>query len=237
MTLDEAKASGGDAICVAEARPPVPGHVKTFSILEGLVIAIDTKDRYTRRHSEDVARYADFLARRLALDPNTRRAIQSAGKLHDIGKIGIPDTILRKPGRLSHEEYAIVRQHVELGDLIVRDLPDIDLIRAGIRHHHERWDGQGYPGGLAAEEIPLVARILAVGDSFSGMTTTRPYRKALSVQVALKRLEDAAGSQLDARLVEIFVRGIRSVADAPLPAEPTPVSAVRALLVPGRQVA
>jgi diguanylate cyclase (GGDEF)-like protein len=237
MTLDEAKASGGDAICVAEARPPVPGHVKTFNILEGLVIAIDTKDRYTRRHSEDVARCADFLARRLALDPNTRRAIRSAGKLHDIGKIGIPDTILRKPGRLSHEEYAIVRQHVELGDLIVRDLPDIDLIRAGIRHHHERWDGQGYPGGLAAEEIPLVARILAVGDSFSGMTTTRPYRKALSVQVALKRLEDAAGSQLDARLVEIFVRGIRSVADAPLPAEPTPVSAVRALLVPGRQVA
>ena len=101
-----------------------------------------------------------------------------AGLLHDIGKIGIPDTILRKPGRLTDDEYAIVKQHVALGDAIVRDLPDIDLIRAGIRHHHERWDGRGYLDELAGEEIPLVARILAVGDAFSAMTTTRPTARA-----------------------------------------------------------
>ncbi|HEX5824277.1 MAG TPA: diguanylate cyclase, partial [Candidatus Limnocylindrales bacterium] len=237
MTLDEAKAGGGDAIRVAEARPPAPGHVKTFGILEGLVIAVDTKDRYTRRHSEDVARYSDFLARLLELDPDMRRAIHTAGLLHDIGKIGIPDAILRKPGRLTDEEYAIVKQHVALGDAIVRDLPDIDLIRAGIRHHHERWDGRGYLDELVAEEIPLVARILAVSDAFSAMTTTRPYRKRFSVDEALKRLEGAAGSQLESRLVEVFVHGIRNEADAPMPGESPTAKTVRPLLIPGRQVA
>ena len=237
LTLDEAKAGGGDAILVAEASPPVPGSVKAFGILESLVRAVDTKDRYTRRHSEDVARYADFLARELELDPDTRRAIHTAGLLHDVGKIAIPDAILRKPGRLTEDEFTIVKQHVALGDAIVRDLPDIDLIRAGIRHHHERWDGHGYLHELAAEQIPLIARILAVGDAFSAMTTTRPYRKAFSVDEALKRLEDAAGSQLEAHLVEIFVRGIRTMSDAPLPGQHGPVSSIQPLIVPGRQVA
>ena len=237
ITLDEAKVSGGDAIRVADARPPSSGYVKTFDILEGLVIAVDTKDHYTRRHSEDVARYADFLALRLDLDPGTRRAINRAGRLHDIGKIGIPDSILRKPGRLSDEEYTIIKQHVALGDSIVRDLPDLDLIRAGIRHHHERWDGHGYLDELAGEEIPLIARILAVGDAFSAMTTTRPYRKGLSVEEALERLEEAAGSQLDARLVELFVGGMRSVGDAPMPGQILPVRLARPLILPDRQVA
>ena len=237
ITLDEAKASGGDAIRVAEAGLPEPGYVKTFDVLEGLVMAVDTKDRYTRRHSEDVARYSDFLARRLDLDANTRRAIQSASKLHDIGKIGIPDAILRKPGRLTDGEYAIAKQHVTLGDSIVRDLPDIDLIRAGILHHHERWDGQGYPDGLAGEAIPLIARILAVGDAFSGMTTTRPYRKALSVEVALRRLEEAAGSQLDPCLVEIFVQGLRTATDAPMPTESSSSDSGLPLTLQGHQVA
>jgi diguanylate cyclase (GGDEF)-like protein len=237
LTLTEAKSSGGDAVLRAEAGLPVPGYTKTFDILEGLVIAVDTKDRYTRRHSEDVARYADVLARELDLDPETRQAIHRAGLLHDIGKVGIPDVILRKPGRLTEEEYAIVKQHVALGDSIVRDLPDIDLIRAGIRHHHERWDGRGYLDELAGEGIPLVARILAVGDAFSAMTTTRPYRKALSVEEALKRLEDAAGSQLDERLVTIFVRAIWSSADAPLPGQSIATVRRPTLVIPGREVA
>ena len=143
--------------------------------------------------------------------------IYRAGRLHDVGKIGIPDNILRKPGALSELEYATVKQHVALGDLIVRDLPDIAEIRAGIRHHHERWDGKGYLHGLAGEEIPEIARILAVCDAFSAMTTTRPYRKALSIDEALTRLEDASDTQLDERLVLAFVAGIRTVATAPLP--------------------
>ncbi len=157
-----------------------------------------------------------------------------AGLLHDVGKIGVPDQILRKPGSLTADEYAIVKQHVALGDLIVRDLPDVDVIRAGVRHHHERWDGDGYLDRLAGEEIPLVARILAVGDAFSAMTTTRPYRKALSLDEALRRLEDAAGTQLDERLVALFVKGIETIDGAPLPG--ADVQSLR-LWTPYRQVA
>ena len=105
--------------------------------------------------------------------------------------------------------------------MIVRDLPDVDVIRAGVRHHHERWDGDGYLDELAGEEIPLVARILAVGDAFSAMTTTRPYRKALAHREALRRLEDAAGTQLEERLVDAVRRGDRDRADAPLPGADT----------------
>jgi diguanylate cyclase (GGDEF)-like protein/putative nucleotidyltransferase with HDIG domain len=217
VTLHEAKASGGDAIRVAgrsDADSPV---ARTFDVFQGLIFAVDTKDRYTKQHSEDVARYSVFLARRLGLDPEVVATIRVAGLLHDVGKIGIPDQILRKPAALTSDEYAIVKQHVALGDSIVRDLPDIDVIRAGVRHHHERWDGDGYLERLAGEEIPLVARILAVGDAFSAMTTTRPYRKALDIKEALHRLEDAAGSQLEERLVACFVEGIETAEDAPLP--------------------
>ena len=121
-----------------------------------------------------------FLAERLGLDPDERRSVEPAGLLHDVGKIGIPDAILRKPGAAHDDEYAIVKQHVSLGAAIVRDLPNVDAIRAGVRHHHERWDGNGYLDRLAGEEIPLIARILSVCDAFCAMTTTRPYRKALS---------------------------------------------------------
>jgi diguanylate cyclase (GGDEF)-like protein len=240
MTLEEAKVSGGDAIRVAQAHRPEPGFVRTFNILEGLVNAVDTKDRYTRRHSEDVSRYADFLAGRLGLDQITRRAVLNAGKLHDIGKIGIPDAILRKPGHLTQEEFAVLKQHVSLGDAIVRDLPDLpdlDTIRAGIRFHHERWDGRGYLDGLAADEIPLVARILAVADAFSAITTTRPYRKSLATEDALVRLEDAAGTQLDPSLVRVFVEGMRSEVDAPAPFAAGVAGYTQPLKIPGRQVA
>jgi diguanylate cyclase (GGDEF)-like protein len=216
-TLEEAKASGGDAIRVAEADASDEAAAPAFDVLQGLVHAVDTKDRYTKRHSEDVSRYGVFIAERLGLDGELMESIRMAGLLHDIGKIGIPDPVLRKPGKLTAAEYEIVKQHVALGDMIVRDLPEIELVRAGIRHHHERWDGDGYLGRLEGEAIPLIARILAVGDAFSAMTTTRPYRKALDIREALTRLEDAAGSQLDARLVRVFVDGIETAADAPLP--------------------
>ena len=216
-TLEEAKASGGDAIRVAGLDAAEPDASSGFDVLQGLVFAVDTKDRYTKRHSEDVARYAVFLARRIDADPDLIRTIGVAGLLHDVGKIGIPDQILRKPGKLTDAESRIVQQHVALGDMIVRDVPDIDLVRTGIRHHHERWDGAGYLDHLEGEAIPLIARILAVGDAFSAMTTTRPYRKALDVREALRRLEDAAGTQLDELLVRAFVDGIETAADAPLP--------------------
>ena len=216
-TLEEAKASGGDTILVASRADSDNAQAAGFDVLQGLVHAVDTKDRYTKRHSADVARYAVFLAERQGLDREFVETVRVAGLLHDVGKIGIPDGILRKPGKLTADEYAVVKQHVALGDMIVRDVPNLDLVRAGIRHHHERWDGAGYLDGLAAEEIPLIGRLLAIADAFSAMTTTRPYRKALDIREALRRLEDAAGSQLDANLVKAFIRGIETAEDPPLP--------------------
>ena len=224
ITLDEARVSGGDTVRVAEARRTMSPTARTFSVLQGLIIAVDTKDHYTRRHSEDVARYVDFMAELLGLDRKTRAALHTAGLLHDIGKIGIPDVVLRKPGRLTAEEQAIFRQHVALGDMIVRDLPNLSVVRDGIRNHHERWDGKGYLAGIAGQEIPLVARILAVGDALSAMTTTRPYRKAVSVEEALRRLEDAAGSQLDEHIVKTLIDGFASAPHPPLPGDATGVS-------------
>jgi diguanylate cyclase (GGDEF)-like protein len=231
-TLHEARASGGDAVRVAGTQTTDTGAAAGFDVLQGLVFAVDAKDRYTKRHSEDVARYGVMLAERLGLEPSIIEAIHTAGLLHDVGKIGIPDAILRKPARLTADEYTVVKQHVALGGMIVRDLPNIDAVLPGIKHHHERWDGRGYLHALRGEDIPLAARILAVGDAFSAMTTTRPYRKALDVKEVLKRLGDAAGTQLDERLVAVFIQAIEDGADV-VDGDP----AASSLWRPGRRVA
>jgi diguanylate cyclase (GGDEF)-like protein len=222
VAVGEAKASGGDTVRVAHVGEEQRVVSGSFDVLQGLVIAVDTKDRYTKRHSEDVARYAVFLAERLELDEELRRTIHLAGLLHDVGKIGIPDVILRKPSKLTADEYAMFQQHVALGDAIVRDVPDVELVRAGIRHHHERWDGKGYLEGLEGEGISMIGRVLAVADAFSAMTTTRPYRRALPVEEALKRLGDAAGTQLQEDLVAAFITGIETAPNAPMPGEESP---------------
>ena len=223
-TLQEATTSGGDTIRVAGRQPETSSRAASFDVLQALVFSVDTKDRYTKRHSEDVARYAVFLAGRLGLDDEMCATIRIAGLLHDVGKIGVPDVILRKPGRLTAEEYEIVKHHVVLGDMIVRDLPEADLVRAAVRSHHENWDGSGYVDRLGGEEIPFIARILAVGDTFSAMTTTRPYRKSVGVREALRRLADASGTQLEERLVSIFIDGIENATDAPMPGDGRPLA-------------
>ena len=167
-------------------------------------------DRYTKRHSEDVARYGEFLGRRLGLDEDMLRTVRVAGLLHDVGKIGIPDVVLRKAGRLTAEEFEVVKQHVALGDLIVRDLPDLEAVRAGVRHHHERWDGGGYPDGLADEAIPLFARIVAVADAFDAMTTHRPYNRVLSAAEAAERLRAGAGVYWDPQIIAVFLDWLRA---------------------------
>ena len=216
VALTEARASGGDAVLVARIGEERQARQGSYDVLQGLVLAVDAKDRYTKRHSEDVARYAVYLARRLG-HRDILESVRLAGLLHDVGKIGIPDTLLRKPSKLSAAEVAVFNQHVALGDAIVRDLPDVDEVRAGIRHHHERWDGGGYLAGLAGEEIPLIARLIAVADAFSAMTTTRPYRKALPVEEAVRRLRGAAGTQLQPELVDAFVEGLLTDPAAPMP--------------------
>ena len=225
--LEDAKAGGGDRIVspTLSAEPAAP--TTGFDVLQGLVHAVDAKDRYTMRHSSDVSRYATFIAEQLGLDAAFVDTIRMSGLLHDVGKIGIPDSILRKPGRLTAQEESVVWQHVALGDMIVRDVPNLELVRAGIRNHHERWDGKGYLDRLAGTEIPLIGRILAVADAYSAMTTTRPYRKALDVREAMKRLEDAAGTQLDGDLVKAFIVGIETAADPPLPEQQARARLVR----------
>ncbi len=219
ITLREAKASGGDSVLLTgfEAGPIAQSH--TFDVFQGLILAVDAKDRYTKRHSEDVARYAMFIGTRLGIPADELGTLRLAGLLHDVGKVGIPDQILRKPGKLTDQEFDVVKQHVALGDAILRDLPDLDAIRAGVRHHHERWDGHGYLHALAGEDIPQLARILAVADTFSAMTTSRPYRKALDLREARMRLEDAAGTQLDERFVKAFLDGLEQDANPPLPGD------------------
>jgi HD-GYP domain-containing protein (c-di-GMP phosphodiesterase class II) len=132
--------------------------------------------------------------------------LELAGLLHDIGKIGIPEHILNKKGALSDAEYAIVKQHPVSGSRILRDISEMSDIALYVRHHHERFDGKGYPDGLTGERIPLPARILAIADAYDAITSTRPYRGASSRTAALAELKRAAGAQFDPKLVEVFVR-------------------------------
>jgi diguanylate cyclase (GGDEF)-like protein len=223
--LREAKISGGQVTKVADQATigSLAAQNTVFGVFEGLLVSVDTKDHYTRAHSEDVTGYALFLADALHLPEEDRRLLRLAGLLHDIGKIGIPDGILRKPAPLTVEEFDIVKQHVALGDAIVGAVPQLADVRAGVRHHHERWDGTGYLDGLRGEAIPRLARILAVADAYSAMTTTRPYRKALAPDEALARLAQAAGTQLDPTLAMAFVTAMRrrlAEGTGPMPAVP-----------------
>lgn len=177
----------------------------SFEVLDALVSAVDNKDRYTRKHSEDVTEYALWIAEELGLSEETMRTVRIAGLLHDVGKIGVPDDILRKPGRLTPEEFEVMKRHPRLGELIVSAIPGMEGIVDGVRSHHERWDGAGYPDQLGGEDIPFLGRILAVADAFSAMTTDRPYRKGMEWEVALKQIEDNKGTQFDPELADIFL--------------------------------
>jgi diguanylate cyclase (GGDEF)-like protein len=215
--LGEAKEAGGNDTAIAGAWSSDPDSpYSSFDVLQGLVLAVDRKDRYTKLHSEDVAAYALYLAARVGLPEELRTDLRIGALLHDVGKIGIPDDILRKPGRLTAREYDILKQHVALGDLLVGSMPDVQHIREGVRYHHERWDGAGYLAGLAGEGIPLIARVLAVADAYSAMTTSRPYRKAMPIERALAELRSVAGTQLDATLVDAFVSGMEDDPEAPV---------------------
>ncbi len=175
-------------------------------MLNALVTAVDNKDRYTRRHSEDVLDYSLLIAEQMGLDAATRHTLQVAALLHDVGKIGVPDAVLRKPGKLTEEEYQTVQQHPLMGAVIVGAVPGFEYTLDVVRHHHERWDGEGYPFGLRGEETPFLARLVAVADAFSAMTMDRPYRKGMDQEKALSVLEAGAGTQWDPECVQALLR-------------------------------
>ena len=198
--------SGGDAErATASVRRFLAESVGGFTMLDALVTAVDNKDRYTRRHSEGVMESSLQIARTLGLDAETQRTIEIAALLHDVGKIGVPDAILRKPGRLSDADFEAIKQHPAMGAVIVGAVPGFEGTLDAIRHHHERWDGGGYPGGLVGEQTPLPARLMAVADAYSAMTTDRPYRKGMAPAQARAILEAGAGSQWDPACVRAFL--------------------------------
>jgi HD-GYP domain-containing protein (c-di-GMP phosphodiesterase class II) len=175
-------------------------------VVRALTSAIDAKDPYTCGHSDRVARVAVCLAHELNLDASTLNAMYLSGLLHDVGKIGIDDSVLRKPGKLSEAEYEHIKRHVEIGHKILRDLKKLEHVLPVVLHHHESWDGAGYPARLATDHIPLSARIVAVADSFDAMGSDRPYRKRMPDEKIDEIFRSGAGQQWDPRVVEAFFR-------------------------------
>jgi putative nucleotidyltransferase with HDIG domain len=174
-------------------------------IVKGVIATLELKDPYTRGHSERVAAYAMNLAEATGkFKPSELNYFYYACLLHDIGKVNIPDSILTKSGRLTDEEYDIIKTHPVVGAEAIRDVDGIADNIEVIYHHHERWDGKGYPDRLAGEDIPFLARITAVADAFDAMTSSRSYRPALQFEEAYQRILDGQGSQFDPQLVEIF---------------------------------
>ena len=173
-------------------------------IVRSLTSAIDAKDPYTHGHSDRVARVAVRLARRLGCDSRTVDTIYLAGLLHDIGKIGIDERVLRKPGRLTDEAFEHIKQHTVIGYEILQDIKQLRHVLPVVLHHHEAWDGSGYPHGLAGENIPYLARVVAVADAFDAMSSDRPYRKGMDDQRLDEVIRSGAGKQWDPRVVEAF---------------------------------
>jgi putative nucleotidyltransferase with HDIG domain len=185
-----------------------------------LTDVLDIRDAGTATHSQTVGRYAESIARELGFSPELVERVRLAGILHDVGKIAVPDAVLRKPGPLTDEEFDQMRPHPEVGAVIV-DGADLKDVASWVMAHHERPDGRGYPHGLKGDEIPLEARILAVADAYEAMTVDRVYRKALGADEARMELIRCAGSQFDARVVEAFLivlaRENKRVSPAPRP--------------------
>lgn len=174
--------------------------------VRSLTAAIDAKDRYTFGHSERVSFLATDLARLLGLSEAEVETTRIAGLIHDVGKIGVPEAVLTKPGRLTEDEFALIRLHPETGHRILRDIPQLAGVLPGVLHHHEHFNGKGYPHGLAGEEIPLLARIIAVADTFDAMSSNRSYRAALARERVLDEIERCGGTQFDPRISAMIRR-------------------------------
>ena len=188
--------------------------------------AVEARDAYTGKHAERVAAYGLAIARALGMDVADEPQMEFGFLLHDIGKVGVPDAILFKPAPLSSDEFTCVASHAEIGSHILRDVDFLEEATLVVRHHHERWDGTGYPDGLRGEQIPLAARVFAIADTLDALTTDRPYRKAIGWEEARKIICRAAGTQFDPAVVaaydaigdETFARlsdGVRSSSTPP----------------------
>ncbi|MCA9062011.1 MAG: HD-GYP domain-containing protein [Planctomycetaceae bacterium] len=185
-------------------------------VIRSLINAIDAKDSYTCGHSDRVADFSRLIARQMNLSTVDCEQIYMTGLLHDVGKISVPDHVLKKPGRLTEPEFELIKQHPVIGYEILEHLDNLSYVLPGVLHHHEAVDGSGYPHGLKGENIPLAARILAVADAYDAMTSNRPYRRGMPVEKAESILRSGAGTQWDPLCIDAFFRcsdGIRLIAD------------------------
>ncbi|HEY0590336.1 MAG TPA: HD domain-containing phosphohydrolase [Thermoanaerobaculia bacterium] len=185
-------------------------HQLFINSIRMLAAAIDAKDPYTRGHSDRVARYSIGIGKHLGMTDEEIRRLKISALLHDVGKIGIDDRILRKPGALSDEEFAIMKTHPEKGAIIMSGVPQLIDMTPGMKYHHERWDGGGYPEGLKHDQIPLQARIVAIADTFDAMTTNRPYQKAMQIDYVVQKINSLAHSRFDPRVVAAFEKAVRA---------------------------
>ncbi len=199
------------SVAIQESRHFEDLHVNYFNTVHALMLAEEARDPYTRGHTERVTKYALAIARELNLSEAEREILRYAAEVHDIGKIGIPDMILAKPGRLTPAERAVIELHPIKGEDMLEPLDFLKAALPAVRHHHERYDGTGYPDGLEKEKIPLLARILSCADAFDAMTSERPYRcRKLSVEEAIQEIKNNVGSQFDPHIVNTFIKTIRN---------------------------
>lgn len=176
-----------------------------YKTIKSIAYALDAKDEYTHGHSMRVTLYSLALAKSLNLTDGLLEEIETTGLLHDIGKIAIPEKILLKPGKLTDEEYEVIKKHPEFGENLVGGIGKLKLISNWLKYHHERYDGKGYPEGLVGEEIPISSRIIAIADTYDAMTSSRSYRGALSHQQAIDEIKHCSGTQFDPKLAELFI--------------------------------
>jgi diguanylate cyclase (GGDEF)-like protein/putative nucleotidyltransferase with HDIG domain len=199
LACEHAQSSGGGRAALAAAQDSASATARPTNreAVEALAVALLERDRYTGEHSEAVIEMSAAVARNLGLGQEEVERVRSAALLHDIGKVAIPDEILHKPGPLSEQEWLLMRQHPLIGERILRVVPGLGTVARIVRHEHERWDGRGYPDGLAGHQIPIGSRIIIAADTYHAITSERPYRSARSHGDAIEELSRCAGTQFD----------------------------------------
>jgi len=205
--LSKARADGGGRAVITGPHiedPGVEGDTRRDAIV-GLATTLLERDRYTGDHSEEVVRLTVRVARALALNGDEVDRVETAALLHDIGKVGVPDSILHKDGPLDDDEWILMKEHTVIGERILRAIPGLGGVARIVRHEHERWDGNGYPDGISGDDIPIGSRIILACDAYHAMTSDRPYRKGMSHSDALRELRKNAGTQFDPQVVEALL--------------------------------
>ncbi len=183
----------------------VPGVISFHTVVDMVITTLDIRDPYTFEHSYRVAGLSELLAEAMNLSTSQKDLVHYSAHLHDIGKIGISDEVLNKPGKLTNSEIIQIQSHASIGSMILSKNPEFEEIARVVRHHHERWDGNGYPDGLMGEEIPFESRLIGLVDAFDAMTSDRPYRKRKSHEWALKEIENHSATQFCPQCVEAFL--------------------------------